>query len=47
VGKGEVAKVQGVTGGDYRFFFREKINFGIRFPSRELENGKVALADES
>ena len=47
VGEGEVAKVKGVTGGEDWFLFREEINFGIRFPSRELENGKVALFDES
>ena len=47
VGEGEVAKVKGVTGGEDRFLFREEINFGILLPSRELENGKVALFDES
>ena len=47
VGEGEMAKVQDIAGGEDWFLFREEINFGIRFSSRELEDGKVALLDES
>ena len=47
VGEGEVEKVQDIAGGEDWFLFREEINFGIRFRSRELEDGKVALFDES
>ena len=47
VGEGEMAKVQDIAGGEDWFLFREKINFGKRFSSRELEDGKVALFDES
>ena len=47
VGEGEMAKVQDIAGREDWFLFREEINFGIRFASRELEDGKVALFDES